>query len=110
MDNVDVIVALIGLAGVVFSAVATIIAAKIATHVAKSEKDVLERAQRRAEESRLSMDLMYASCALSVICAKKLTNQHTNGDVEEAMTSAVSAQAAYRDFCNKQVAKELSKV
>lgn len=108
--SIEVIVALLGLAGVIFSSVATIISAKIATQVAKSEKEAIKRADRRAEESRLSMDLMYASCALSVVCAKKLTNQHTNGDVEEAMNEAVSAQAAYRNFCNKQVAKELSEI
>lgn len=108
--SIELLVALVGLVGVIFSGAATIISARIATSVAKTEKEAAERAKRRAEEARLSMDLMSASCALSVVCAKKLTNQHTNGDVEEAMHSAVLAQAEYRDFCNKQVAEELSEI
>ena len=43
---------------------------------------------RRATESRLAMDLMYATCSLSLTTAKKLAGQHTNGDVEEAMRAA----------------------
>ena len=109
-STANIIVALIGLIGIAVSCSATVISAKIAANVAKSQKQENERAKRRAEESKLSMDLMSATCALSVVCAKKLTNQHTNGDVEDAMSSAVSAQTAYKDFCNKQVASELSQI
>ena len=52
---------------------------------ARAEK----RAARRAEESRLSMDLMSANCALAPTTAKKLAGLHTNGDVEEAMEAAI---------------------
>ena len=44
------------------------------------------------------MELMYATCSLSLTTAKKLAGQHTNGDVEEAMTAADSAKEAYVDF------------
>lgn len=53
---------------------------------ARAEK----RAARRAEESRLSMDLMSANCALALTTAKKLAGMHTNGDVEEAVVAAIT--------------------
>ena len=68
------------------------------------------RAARRAEESRLSMDLMSANCALALVMAKKLAGMHTNGDVEEAMEAAKSAQEKYRDFLQKQAADQVAKV
>ena len=40
------------------------------------------------------MDLMYATCSLSLTTAKKLAGQHTNGDVEEAMRAAETARTA----------------
>jgi hypothetical protein len=55
------------------------------------------------------MDLMYASCALSLTTAKKLANMHTNGDVEEAMDAATNAQNAYIDFVRNEAAKTISK-
>ena len=72
-------------------------------------KRVEERAEKRAKESRLSMDLMYATCALSLTTAKKLANMHTNGDVEEAMNAADKAQKAYIDFARNEAAKIISK-
>lgn len=68
-----------------------------------------KRAARRAEESRLSMDLMSANCALALTTAKKLAGMHTNGDVEEAMTAAREAQIAYNDFLQRQAADQVSK-
>lgn len=72
-------------------------------------KRVEERAEKRATESRLSMDLMYATCALSLTTAKKLANMHTNGDVEEAMDAADKAQKAYIGFVRNEAAKTISK-
>ena len=69
-----------------------------------------QRAQRREKESRLAMELMYANCALSLTTAKKLAGMHTNGDVEEAMEAARSAQEAYVDFVRDEAARNLSKV
>lgn len=78
---------------------------------AKGERSRAEaRAARRAEESRLSMDLMSACCALSLTSAKKLAGMHTNGDVEEAMTAAKNAQSAYTDFLQRQVSERVSKI
>ena len=68
------------------------------------------RAQRRERENRLAMDLMYANCALSLTTAKKLAGMHTNGDVEEAMEAARSAQAAYQSFARDEAAHNFTKV
>lgn len=68
-----------------------------------------KRAEQRAYESRLSMDLMYANCALSLITAKKLANMHTNGDVEEAMQAAEKAQEAYNDFLRDTASHHITK-
>ena len=68
------------------------------------------RAKRRERENRLAMDLMYANCALSLTTAKKLAGMHTNGDVEEAMEAARSAQAAYQSFARDEAAHNFTKV
>lgn len=91
------------------AAIATIVSAYIAVSTKRQNKKIEERAERRAKESRLAMDLMYASCALSLTTAKKLANMHTNGDVEEAMDAAVNAQKAYIDFVRNEAARTISK-
>ena len=76
----------------------------------RERQRVERRAARRAEESRLSMDLMSANCALALTTAKKLAGMHTNGDVEEAMQAARAAQEAYTDFLQQQAAEQVAKV
>ena len=56
------------------------------------------------------MELMYATCSLSLTTAKKLAGQHTNGDVEEAMTAADTAKEAYVDFVREEAARNFSKI
>lgn len=68
------------------------------------------RAARRAEESRLSMELMAASCKLGVVTAKAVTHQHVNGDVEEAMEAAAEAQAQYDAFLRRVAAAQTVKL
>lgn len=92
------------------AAVATIMAAATARKVSHDAKRSEARAERRAQESRLAMELMYATCSLSLVTAKKLAGMHTNGDVEEAMDSAEQAQQKYMDFCREQAAKNFAKV
>lgn len=78
---------------------------------ARAERQRTERrAARRAEESRLSMELMSANCALALTTAKKLAGMHTNGDVEEAMEAAKTAQERYVDFLQQQAAEQVAKV
>lgn len=94
----------------IIAAIATVISSFNTSRILKENKRTEARADRRTHESRLSMDLMYSTCALSCVCAKKLTGMHTNGDVEEAMTNAAKAQKAYDDFCKDQAAKDFAKI
>lgn len=93
----------------IIAAVAAIVVAVVETRNRKQFKLTEERAEQRAKESRLSMDLMYATCALSLTTAKKLANMHTNGDVEEAMDAAREAQEAYQAFVRDETAKMVSR-
>ena len=89
---------------------ATVLAAVAEYRSLKSARRAEARAARRATESRLAMDLMYASCSLSLTTAKKLAGQHTNGDVEEAMAAAEAARTAYIGFVRSEAAHNVSKI
>ena len=102
MDT-DVICALI-------AAAATLLAATAEVRSRRVIKRDEHRAERRAKENRLAMDLMYASCALSLTTAKKLAGMHTNGDVEDAMAAAEKAQGAYQSFARDEAAKNFTKL
>lgn len=92
------------------AAIAAIVSAR-ATYCAKEEiRKTQERAARRAHESRLAMDLMYATCSLALVTAKKVTGMHTNGDVEEAMETAAEAQKHYQGFARNEAAKNFAKI
>lgn len=91
------------------AAAAAICVAVIERRNMKQNKKIEARAEQRALESRLSMDLMYANCALSLTTAKKLANMHTNGDVEDAMKAAQAAQDAYTDFIRDTVSRGVTK-
>ena len=56
------------------------------------------------------MDLMYATCSLSLVTAKKVTGMHTNGDVEEAMKAAAEAQKQYQGLARDEAAKNFVKI
>jgi hypothetical protein len=64
-------------------------------------KKLDERSELRAEESRLSMAMQHANCKLGVVTAKAVTNQHVNGDVEDAIHDAELAQKDYEKFHSK---------
>lgn len=91
------------------AAVATIISANTARRVERNNKKAEIREERRAHESRLAMDLMYATCALSLTNAKKLGGMHTNGDVEEAMEAARNAKLAYEDLVRDNASQRFAK-
>ena len=91
--------------------ICALIAGGASVLAALAERRSRQSAKRRREkESRLAMELMYANCALSLTTAKKLAGMHTNGDVEEAMEAARSAQEAYVDFVRDEAARNISKV
>ena len=92
------------------AAVATVVAGLGEHRSRQSGKRSETRAARREKESRLAMDLMYASCSLSLTTAKKLAGLHTNGDVEEAMEAADAARTAYIGFVRSEAAHSFSKI
>lgn len=108
-----VICALIATAGTVAVAIIEARAAKDRKRNETRAKEDRERVERRAavreRESRLSMEMMAATCALSLVAAKKLAGMHTNGDVEEAMEQAKSAQEEYADFVRDVAARQVVK-
>lgn len=89
---------------------ASIIAATAELRTRKASKRAEMRAQRRAKESRLAMELMYATCSLALTNAKKLEGLHTNGDVEDAMTAADGAKNAYISFVRDEAAQNVAKL
>ena len=66
------------------------------------------RADRRARESRLSMDLMSATCELSVVTATALRDHHTNGALEPALKKARRAQEEYQAFLKDETARAVA--
>lgn len=97
------------LAASLISALALVLVAVIETRNNRSRKLTEERAKKREEESMLSMKLMSATCALSLVTAKKMAGHHTNGDVEEAMERAQKAQEDYTNFLQRNTAQSVSK-
>ena len=95
------------------SAIMVAIIEWIASKDRKREKDykneVEKRAELRARESRLSMEMMSATMQLSIVTANALTGGHNNGNVEEAKKSASEAQKNYKKFLEEVAAKEISK-
>lgn len=102
--------------GALISAAALVVVTVIeaaALNDRKKAKQDKERAERRAavreQESHLSMQMMSAACALSLVVAKKVTGMHTNGDVEEAMEKAKTAQSDYQNFLEETAARQIAK-
>ena len=102
--------AVVALLSSLLSAGAVIVVAVIETRNGQSRKRTEARAERRAEESRLSMELMSATCKLATVTAKAVTGHKTNGDVEEALEAAGQARQEYEDFKIKLAAGQLAKV
>lgn len=100
----------------IIPAVAAIIVAIIEAIAAKERRaikkksDLLEqRAARRAEESRLSMQMMYATLQLSIVTANALTGGHNNGNVAKAKEAAEKAESDYQEFLQKVASEAMNK-
>lgn len=68
------------------------------------------RAERRERESRLSMELMSATCELSVVTATAIKEGHTNGTLAPALKKAEQAQNDYKNFLMDTAARDVAKV
>ena len=67
------------------------------------------RAKIRAQESRLSMQLMSANVKLGIATALAVEQKKFNGEMKEARESADKAQKAYWDFITSTAAEEITK-
>ena len=67
------------------------------------------RSERRAEESRLSMQMMSATLQLSVVTANALTGGHNNGNVQAAKEAAEKAEREYQEFLQRVAATAINK-
>ena len=65
--------------------------------------------ERRAEESRLSMQMMDATMQLSIVSANALSGGHNNGNVEVAKAAAEKAQEEYQNFLRKVASEAMNK-
>lgn len=98
--------------GTCVAAAATIVCAIIAyrsnkeAKIAKEERERAElRAKRRLQESRLSLKLINANCALTVGTALAVKRGHANGELDDGLKQVAEAQKAYNEFI-QQVALE----
>ena len=89
---------IISFLGTAFSAVCTVIVAKVQLDNNRQRKVDDDRDARRQKESRLSMRMMEASIELADVNAVALQNGKLNGNVEEARKKAKDALDEYRAF------------
>ena len=100
----------------IIPALAAVVVAVIEAIAAKERKQTKIEAEKanaraalRAEESRLSMQMMSATLQLSIVSANALINGHNNGNVERAKTAAENAMQEYEKFLQSVAAKEVAK-
>ena len=94
----------------VIAAASAIAVAVIEKRAARERESTMKRAERRMKESRLSMDLMYASCGLAMDTAKALRDGHTNGTVDGDLEGAKKARDAYESFLRDEAASAVTKI
>lgn len=72
---------------------------------AKERKEAEKRAEIRARESRLSMDMMYATSKLCIGTALAIKRGRANGELDEGLEMVDRAVEQYEDFL-KDVASD----
>lgn len=96
------------LAGILV-AIIEAVAARDRKRVRESHEKQEKRAEIRAEESRLAMQLMDATLQLSIVNANAVTGGHNNGNVERARKAADKAQKEYHAFLEKVASGALTR-
>ena len=99
----------IAAAAAIVVAIIELIAARDRKQTKKLVEEGRIRAERREKESRLSMDLMYATCGLSIDTARALREGHTNGTLAGDLDQAKAAMGAYDDFIRQEAAHAVAK-
>lgn len=100
----------------IIPALATIVVAVIELVAHKDRKktqafneEMEKNSEFRKEESRCSMQMMYATLQLSIVTANALTGGHNNGNVEQARLEAQKAESEYQRFLQKVAATTITK-
>ncbi len=94
----------------IIPALAAIIVALIEVRGARDRKRTDARAARRAKESRLAMDMMFAVSEQCDVLCIALQGGKINGNVEAARATAQKARDAYQAFLRDQAADQVTKV
>lgn len=68
---------------------------------AERTKEIDRRDALRHEGSLIQMEMSQASLKLAQVTAKAVTNQKTNGDVEEAMDWAQNVEIKYNQYLRR---------
>lgn len=96
------------------AAVSAVIVAYQNSRTTRYMKNSEARAARRAHESRLSMELMYATCNLSMMTARHVMKAHSNEENDEELATAIKeaekAKDGYIDLVRDEASKNFSKV
>lgn len=99
-----------GVASALIAALASIVVAVIEVRASRDRKRTEARAERREEESRLSMDLMLATSEMTDVLCLALQGGQINGNVEKARQKGEDAREAYRAFLRNQAAHQVAKI
>lgn len=92
------------------AALASIVVAVIELRASRDRKRSEARAERREQESRLSMDLMLSTSEMTDVLCIALQGGTVNGNVEEARKKGKDAREAYRVFLRNQAAHQVAKL
>lgn len=93
----------------VIVAIIELVASKDRRRTKQLTEEIEKKNALREEESRCSMQMMYATLQLSIVTANALTGGHNNGNVEQAKLAAQTAEADYQKFLQKVAASAINK-
>ena len=110
METLQMLTAVSPIICAIIAAISGIVIAIVEGRASKDRKRTEQRAKRRAKESRLSMELMSATCELSVVTAIAYKEGHMNGTLEPALAKAEKAQEDYQSFLKDEAAYAVSKI
>jgi len=95
---------------IIITGIFGVIVAIIETRNTRERKRSDARAERRARESRLSMDMMFATSEMCDVLCIALQGGKINGNVEEARKKGETAREAYRAFLRDNAANQVTKI
>ena len=95
---------------IIITGIFGVIVAIIETRNNRERKRTEARAERRAKENRLSMEMMFTNSEMTDVLCLALQGGKINGNVEEARQKAKTAREAYQSFLRDQAANQVTKI